>query len=296
MKRRAFLHGLCVLPLGTMVKDIKILQEWIDGTPATIRQPVLFIGHGSPMNAIESNPYTMALREIGARILERNRPIAAMVVSAHWLTRGTLVQKSAAPEILYDFGGFPDELYKVQYPVAGNPNIATDTASLIAGAIPTEDWGLDHGAWAVLKHLFPNADIPSFQMSIDWGKPMSHHYELAGMLSALRERGVLIIGSGNIVHNLGVSIPMLGSGNRKPFDWAVEFDAWVANALQNGDYRKLTSYESAGKMGLLSVPSPDHYIPLLYTLGLARPGESARTFYESVEYGGISMRSFIVDS
>jgi 4,5-DOPA dioxygenase extradiol len=278
-----------------MVTDLKILQQWIDGASPTSRQPALFIGHGSPMNAIESNPYTVALKAAGAAILARNKPLAALVVSAHWLTHGTFVQKSANPKIIFDFGGFPEELYMVQYPVAGSPNIATETASLIAGAMPTEDWGLDHGAWAVLKHLFPNADIPSFQLSIDWGKPMQHHFELATMLSKLRDRGVLIIGSGNIVHNLGVSIPMLGRGDKKPFDWAVEFDAWVANALQNGDYRKLTSYESAGKMGLLAVPSPDHYIPMLYTLGLAQKGESARTFYESVEYGGISMRSFIVE-
>lgn len=296
MKRRALLHGLCMLPLGAMVKDIKILQEWIDGTPATVRQPVMFIGHGSPMNAIETNPYTKALQEIGTRILERNKPIATLVVSAHWLTKGTFVQVAEKPEIIYDFGGFPDELYKVQYPVQGSPERAKEAASLLNGAHVTTDWGLDHGAWAVLKHLFPQANIPSFQLSIDWGKPMQHHFELAGLLSKLRDRGVLIIGSGNIVHNLGASIPMLGRGDKKAFDWAVEFDTWVADALKNGDYRKLNNYESAGKMAQMSVPSPDHYIPMLYSLGLVRHDEEVRSFYESVEYGGISMRSFIVES
>ncbi len=294
MKRRTFIHSLCALPLGSMVTDLKILRQCIDETPATSRQPVLFIGHGSPMNAIETNPYTKALQAMGAGILEKNRPKAVLVVSAHWLTRGTFVQVAEKPEIIYDFGGFPDELYKVQYPVVGSPDFANETAGLLPEAKPTADWGLDHGAWAVLKHLFPKADIPCFQLSIDWGKPMHHHFELAGMLDRLRDRGVLIIGSGNIVHNLGASIPMLGSGDKSAFDWAIEFDGWVGGALQNGDYRKLINYESAGRSGTLSVPSPDHYIPMLYSLGLAGKAESVHSFYESVEYGGISMRSFII--
>lgn len=294
MKRRAFIHSMCALPLGTMVTDLNILQKWIDHTPATKLQPVLFIGHGSPMNAIETNPYTKALQQTGAAILQENRPLAVLVVSAHWLTRGTFVQAAAKPEIIYDFGGFPDELYKVQYPATGAPDLARETATLLGNAEVTTDWGLDHGAWAVLKHLFPQANIPSFQLSIDWGKPMQHHFELAGLLSKLRERGVLVVGSGNIVHNLGLSIPMLGREDKTPFDWALGFDAWVDHALKNGDFRKLIQYESSGKMGLMSVPSPDHYIPMLYSLGLACPGEQIKTFYESVEYGGISMRSFMV--
>ncbi len=294
MKRRAFISSLCALPFGAMVTDLNILGKWIDETPSTNRQPVLFIGHGSPMNAIETNPYTTALQAMGVEILEKSRPKAVLVVSAHWLTRGTYVQVAQEPEIIYDFGGFPEDLYKVQYPVSGSPDFANETSGLLAEAKPTADWGLDHGAWAVLKHLFPKADIPAFQLSIDWGKPMHHHFELSGMLSRLRDRGVLIIGSGNIVHNLSASIPMLGRGDKTAFDWAVEFDTWVGNALQNGDYNKLINYESAGKMGLLSVPSPDHYIPMLYSLGLAGKTEMAQTFYESVEYGGISMRSFIV--
>lgn len=294
IKRRAFIHSLCALPMGAMVTDLNILRQWIDETPATARQPVLFIGHGSPMNAIETNPYTKALEAMGKMILEKSMPLATLVVSAHWLTLGTFVQVAQNPEIIYDFGGFPDELYKVQYPVAGSPEFAKETAELLPGAQTATDWGLDHGAWAVLKHLFPGANIPSFQLSIDLGKPMQHHFELAGMLSKLRDRGVLIIGSGNIVHNLGASIPMLGRGDKNAFDWALEFDGWVGNALQNGDYSKLVKYENAGKMAQLSVPSPDHYIPMLYSLGIAGKAEYVNTFYESVEYGGISMRSFIV--
>lgn len=296
MKRRAFVHSLCALPVGAMVNDLKVFESWIQDAPLTHRQPVLFIGHGSPMNAIETNPYTSALQVMGAGLLENNRPKAVLVVSAHWLTRGTFVQVAEKPEIIYDFGGFPDELYQVKYPVSGSPEMANEAAELITGIQPTADWGLDHGAWAVLKHLFPKADIPSFQLSIDWGRPMQHHFELAEMLGKLRDRGVLIIGSGNIVHNLSASIPMLGRGDKSAFDWALEFDAWVEDALQSGDYRKLIRYENAGKSGLLSVPSPDHYIPMLYSLGIAGKGESANTFYESVEYGGISMRSFILQN
>lgn len=294
MERRAFLHSLCALPLGAMVTELHIFRQWMDDLPATERQPVLFIGHGSPMNAIETNPYTAALQRMGENILSINRPKAVLVVSAHWLTRGTFVQAATKPEIIYDFGGFPEELYEVQYPAAGAPDIAKEAAAMLGNAEVTLDWGLDHGAWAVLKHLFPKADIPCFQLSIDWGKPMQYHFELAGMLSKLRDCGVLVIGSGNIVHNLGASIPMLGRGDKSAFDWAVEFDGWVGGALQNGDYRKLINYESAGRSGTLSVPSPDHYIPMLYSLGLAGKAESVHSFYESVEYGGISMRSFII--
>jgi 4,5-DOPA dioxygenase extradiol len=294
MERRTFLHSLCALPFGVMVTDLHFLHQWIDDMPVTERQPVLFTGHGSPMNAIETNPYTMALQRMGENILSTNRPKAVLIVSAHWLTRGTFVQAGAKPEIIYDFGGFPDQLYKVQYPASGAPDLAKEAAAMLGKAEVTTDWGLDHGAWAVLKHLFPKADIPCFQLSIDWGKPMQHHFELAGMLSKLRDSGVLIIGSGNIVHNLGASIPMLGRGDKQPFDWAIEFDTWVANALNEGDFRKLIEYENAGNMGLMAVPSPDHYIPMLYSLGLARKGESVSYFYESVEYGGISMRSFVV--
>lgn len=292
MKRREFLTTMAVLPATGLMMELNDLRLWADQAPASPLMPVLFIGHGSPMNAIEENNFTRALAAAGKEILEDCRPNAVLVVSAHWLTRGTWVQAAEKPEIIYDFGGFPDELFKVRYPVAGAPQWATETSGLIAGSQTTAEWGLDHGAWTVLKHLFPLADIPAFQLSIDWGKPMSHHFELAGLLLSLREKGVLIIGSGNVVHNLQMSFPKLGQGDPTPFEWAVEFDSWVKNKMADGDYIPLLDYEKAGSMGKLAVPTPDHYIPMLYSLGLARKQEAVRHFYESVEYGGISMRCF----
>lgn len=294
MKRRTFLTSMAVLPVAGAMLELNDLKKWADESPSTPLMPVLFIGHGSPMNALADNNYTHTLNKLGADILAECKPTAILVVSAHWLTRGTWVQAAEKPEIIYDFGGFPDELYKVQYPVQGSPAMAEETAALLDNVSTTTDWGLDHGAWTVLKHIFPSADVPAFQISIDWGKPMSHHYELAGLLSKLREKGVLILGSGNIVHNLQMSFAKLGQNDPTPYDWAVEFDAWVKDHIDRGDYQPLLSYEKSGSMGMLSVPTPDHYIPMLYTLGLAKKQENVKQIYESVEYGGLSMRCFRV--
>lgn len=294
MKRRNFIASLAVLPAAGVMMNLKDLEKWADEAPLSPRMPVLFVGHGSPMNAIEVNNYTRKMNEWGSSLLKTWQPSAVLVVSAHWLTRGTFVQASAAPEIIYDFGGFPEELYKVKYPVKGSPAMAEATKNLIPGAQITQDWGLDHGAWAVLKQLFPDASVPAFQMSIDWGKPMSYHYQLAATLKSLRNKGVLIVGSGNIVHNLGMSMRRFAEGNAAPYDWAVEFDSWVKNKLVAGDFASLADYESAGTAGKLSVPTPDHYIPMLYSLGLADKSEKLSQVYESVEFGGISMRCFMI--
>ncbi len=286
--------SLAVIPAAGVMLNLKDIERWADDAPASRKMPVLFIGHGSPMNALAENVFTQTLNKLGKEILEKYKPSAVLVVSAHWLTRGTWLQASAAPEIIYDFGGFPEELYKVKYPVKGAPDMAETAAAMVSGAKTTQDWGLDHGAWTVLKHIFPDATLPAFQMSIDYGKPMSYHYELAASLKKLREKGVLILGSGNIVHNLGMSMQRFAANNSSPYDWAVTFDAWVKKHLDSGDFMPLNEYEKAGTAGSLSVPTPDHYIPMLYTLGLADKGETVNHIYESVEYGGISMRCFQV--
>jgi 4,5-DOPA dioxygenase extradiol len=253
-------------------------------------QPVWFIGHGSPMNALADNPFTASLNSLGASIAP---PKAILVVSAHWLTRGiTQVQASPMPETIHDFGGFPRALHEFQYPAPGSPETAKMLASGSQKIQETTEWGLDHGAWSVLCHLFPNHNIPCFEMSIDYSQPLAYHVTLAQELQFLRERGVLIVGSGNIVHNLQASIPNLSIGQEHfAYDWAQEFDAWTMQKLLDKDISSLVDYTRAPG-GLKSVPTPDHYIPMLYALALARKDETVRFTYDELVYGGISMRCF----
>jgi 4,5-DOPA dioxygenase extradiol len=256
-------------------------------------QPVWFIGHGSPMNALMDNPFTQVLSQMGRQALEKNPPKAILVVSAHWLTHGgTYVQASPKPETIHDFGGFPPALYAFQYPAKGSPATAELLASGSQKIQTTLEWGLDHGAWTVLCHLFPGHDIPTFEMSIDYGQPLSYHVTLAQELQFLRSQGVLIIGSGNIVHNLQASVANLSRGEEHfAYDWAQEFDAWSTEKIVDKNLTDLLAYTSAPG-GAHSVPRPDHYIPMLYSLALARKQEEVRFTYDQLVYGGISMRCF----
>jgi len=293
MDRLSFLKTLALLPLAACKMKVQDLSKMAEALPATARMPVLFVGHGSPMNALEDNPFTRSLRQLGQTFQQEGRtPAAILVVSAHWLTRGTYVNISPKPKTIHDFGGFPQELFDAQYPAPGSPDSAKTAASLSPLIHETEEWGLDHGAWTILLHLFPAAQIPVFQLSIDYHQPMQYHFDLARQLQALREKGVLIIGSGNIVHNLRLSMGSLQRNDPKPFDWAVQFDTWVKEKLTTGDFKSLLNYESQGEAGRLSVPTPDHYIPLLYTLGLTSEKDEIRQTYEEVTFGGISMRTF----
>lgn len=266
--------------------NLNDLRNVADGLGATAPMPVLFIGHGSPMNAILDNPFTRALTRMGEGV--ETRPNAILVVSAHWLTRGTAVATTAKPETIHDFGGFPEELYKVVYPAPGSPEYAREVKRLIPEAVEDSEWGLDHGSWTVLKHLFPGADIPVFQISIDYYRPMSYHFDLAARLKELRRKGVLVIGSGNIVHNLRL---WFAKRDQSPYDWNVEFDTWVKGRIDDGDFKSLVDYESQGSVARLAVPTVDHYVPLIYTLALAEPGEKIVHTYEELISGG-SMRSF----
>ena len=270
------------------------LERILVELPPGPRMPAIFVGHGSPANGTEDNPFTRSLVRMGRDFAEA--PRAILVISAHWLTAGVKVQAGERPETIHDFGGFPEELYRIQYPAPGAPLYARATSQLLAGeAAETTEWGLDHGAWAVLRHIFPEARIPVFQLSIDWARNIDFHFEFARALRPLRDRGVLILGSGNIVHNLRQSMPRFATGDRRPFDWAVEFDAWVKGRLDAGDFAGLARHGEAGRSALLSVPSPDHYVPLLYTAAVADPGETITQVYEEVCYGGISMRTFRVE-
>jgi 4,5-DOPA dioxygenase extradiol len=251
--------------------------------------PLLFVGHGNPMNAILNNPFTQRLTSWGAEL--SLRPRAILVISAHWLSRGTHVSVTPKPSTIHDFGGFPSELYSIQYPAPGAPDIAREAVKMITSLQVVADInrGLDHGAWTILKHLYPDAEIPVFQLSIDYYQSLSWHYDLAAELKELRHKGVLIIGSGNIVHNL---YQVDFNENAKPFPWALEFDEMVQSNLMAGDFKRLNNPESFGTASKLAVPTPDHYIPMLYTLGLADPSEKLELIYREIQNAAVSMLSF----
>jgi len=253
--------------------------------PSLQHMPVLFIGHGSPMNALANNAFTQNLTRIGAGIFPK--PHAICVLSAHWLSRGVAVNTTPQPETIYDFGGFPDELYRITYPAPGAPAYAQRALELLPGSSEDTTRGLDHGAWTVLHHMFPDADIPVFQISIDYRKPMQFHFDLAQRLTTLRREGVLIIGSGNIVHNLQM---VNFSANAPTYPWAIDFDTWVKEKIDARDFSALINYEQRGETAQLSIPTPDHYIPLLYCLGLADAAEPIAYSYEGYELGSMSMR------
>ncbi|HVT05152.1 MAG TPA: 4,5-DOPA dioxygenase extradiol [Thermoanaerobaculia bacterium] len=250
------------------------------------RMPAIFFGHGNPMNAIQQNAYTEAWATMGARL---PRPRAILCISAHWYLPATLVTAMERPRTIHDFGGFPPPLYQVQYPAAGAPGLATRVQSLLSPlAVGLDhDWGLDHGTWSVLCHLYPEADVPVVQLSIDDTQPPAYHYEVGRLLAPLRDEGILILGSGNLVHNLHAYA--WGRHMPEPFDWAVRFEKQARAFFLAGQEQTLIDYEVLGADALLSVPTPDHFLPLLYVAG-ARVGSERVTFpVEGVDGGSISM-------
>ncbi|CAD5369665.1 4,5-DOPA dioxygenase extradiol [Rubrivivax sp. A210] len=260
--------------------------------PTPARMPTLFIGHGSPMNAIQDNGFSRFLRSWGGRL---PRPRAILMVSAHWLTPGTTaVGVQARPRTIHDFGGFPKALFDMEYPAPGAPGFAREAAALVlrTRVAPREDWGLDHGSWTVLHHLYPAADVPVFQLSIDFDKPAAYHHALGRELAPLRERGVLIVGSGNVVHNLRVLDHAEGLAASASRPWAQAFDDGVRRALAGRDDMALVNYTRlAGEAAATAVPTPDHYLPLLYALGASDSmSEPAASVFEGFQAGTISMR------
>lgn len=254
------------------------------------KQPVLFIGHGSPMNGIEDNEFTRNWAKMG---IEIPIPTAVLVISAHWLTKGTQITAMENPRTIHDFGGFPEELFQVQYPAKGSPELALEAAKMISSSTVglDHDWGLDHGTWTVVRQMYPNAAIPVLQLSIDYNKPPQYHFDLAKQLSALRNKGVLIIGSGNMVHNLSriawdkLQEPEYG------FDWAIEMNSVFKERIGNGDFQSLIEYQKLNAAALLAIPSPDHYYPLLYTLALHDKKEELSFFNDKVVGGSLTMTS-----
>ena len=248
--------------------------------------PTIFFGHGNPMNAVATNGYTEAWRRMGQ---ETPRPKAILSISAHWFVPETGVTISTAPKTIHDFGGFPKELYQVQYPAPGDAALARRVQKLLSPLAVKLDnsWGLDHGTWSVLKHVYPAADIPVVQLSIDETKPASFHFEVGKKLAPLRDEGVLIVGSGNLVHNLHTYA--WGGHPRDPYDWAVRFETAAKEMILAGDLKPLVNYETLGKDAVLSIPTPDHYLPLLYVLATGQQGERIRFPVEGVDGGSISM-------
>ena len=256
----------------------------------TATMPAVFFGHGSPMNALERNRYSEAWRRIGATA---PRPKAILAVSAHWMTRGTAVTAMERPRTIHDFGGFPRELFAVQYPAPGDARLAERVRHLLApvDVRPNHDWGLDHGTWSVLVHVLPGADVPVVQLSLDATCSPRDHYELAARLAPLRDEGVLILGSGNVVHNLGM---MQWGENAPPYDWAQRFSAAARAAMFAGAHDRLIDYDNLDREARRSVPTPEHYLPLLYVLALQRRGEVLSFPVDGIEHGSIDMLSVAV--
>ena len=252
--------------------------------------PVLFVGHGSPMNGIEDNHYS---RQWKKQVEHLPAPKMVLVVSAHWLTRGTAITAMEAPQTIHDFGGFPDELFAVQYPAPGSPEWAKETVNTVKSTTVelSHEWGLDHGTWTIVRHMYPEANIPVLQLSIDITKDAAYHYALAQELKTLRKRGVLIIGSGNMVHNLGkVAWDKLNVSNYG-YDWAIEAHNTFNDLIQKRDHQALIAYQNLGSAIQLAIPTPDHYLPLIYTLGLSHETDAISLFNNELVAGSLNMTS-----
>lgn len=266
------------------------LHKISDTFSNTEKMPALFLGHGSPMNAIEENQFVAGFRNLAKKL---PKPNAILCISAHWFTNGTKVTAMEMPRTIHDFGGFPQELFDVKYPAKGSPELAMETKELL---LPTyveldDHWGLDHGTWSVIKHLYPDANIPVIQLSIDYTKPGQYHFDLAQKLNALRTKGILIVGSGNIVHNLRLVDFYNFDKDNYGYDWAVEARETINNYLLDENFQPLIDFGKQGKAFQLAIPTPDHYLPLIYTLGLKGKTEELSLFNDKLLAGSLSMTS-----
>jgi 4,5-DOPA dioxygenase extradiol len=293
MNRKTFLTLMAGTTGMAAMGAVRMLHELY--TETDVLMPALFVGHGSPMNGIEDNLFSNQWKKLGT---ELPVPKAVLVVSAHWLTKGTFVTAVEKPQTIHDFGGFPQALFDAQYPAPGDSQLAQSISQLISA--PTigldHEWGLDHGSWTILKHIYPKADIPVLQLSIDYNQPPSYHYELAKALAGLRKRGILIIGSGNMVHNLRlVDFARLNEDNYG-FDWALELNEIFKTKILEGDHQALINYTSLHSASKLAIPTPDHYYPLLYTLGLQQPSDVVSFFNDRAVAGSLTMTSVVLGS
>jgi 4,5-DOPA dioxygenase extradiol len=294
MKRSDFVKLLTLSPLSLAAMKLKELETLTSGLTPTEKMPVLFLGHGSPMNAIEENEFVTGFRTIGKTI---PKPKAILVISAHWETKGTFVTAMEKPRTIHDFGGFPQALFDVQYPAPGSPELAAETKNIIKSATVEldEKWGLDHGAWSVVKHLYPNADVPVIQLSMDYTQGAQYHYDLAKELSVLRKKGVLIIGSGNMVHNLRMVAWDKLNADSYGYDWAIEANEKMKKFILADDHQGLINFKSQGKAWDLAIPSPEHYLPLIYSMALKERNETITLFNDKALGGSLTMTSVKID-
>jgi 4,5-DOPA dioxygenase extradiol len=287
MRRKDFLKSMAMFPIAGIAMNMKKLKVFTDPFESTESMPVLFVGHGSPMNAIEQNEFSEGWQKVSRSI---PKPNAILCISAHWETKGTFVTAMQKPPTIHDFGGFPQELFDVQYPAPGSPELAEETRNMVSNTKIGLDssWGLDHGAWSVIKRFYPEANVPVIEMSLDYLQNPQYHYDLAKQLSDLRKKGVLIIGSGNMVHNLRV---ISWNTPDKGYDWAIEANDKFKKLIVNNDHKQLINYTKLGRDVDLSVPTPEHFLPLLYTLALQNEKDEISFFNDKSVMGSISMTS-----
>jgi len=297
MKRSQFIKLTSMAAIGVGTFGLSGLAKALDETkPTGQKLPVLFTSHGNPMDIPVphyGNPFNTYLGDLGKEIRKKYTVNAILVVSAHWLTKGTFVNISPSPKMIYDYYGFPDNYYTIKYPASGAPETAKELAKGIEEIKTTTDWGFDHGNWPMLMHLFPEANVPVFQLSINYDKPAQYHYDIAIQLKKYREQGVLIIGSGALVHNLKLAMAKMRKGDTVIYGWEAEFDQWVKNKIDDRDVKSLIDYEKY-KLGKLAAPTPDHYVPVIYSMALAENKDEIRhTFTDMLP--GFSNRSFIIE-
>ena len=294
MQRKDFISLLPAIPFAIKEMTVPSIAQLLDQPNQSKPMPALFVGHGSPMNAIEDNVFSAQWRSLGKSL---PTPTAILCISAHWETRGTQVTAMSAPRTIHDFGGFPQALFDVQYPAPGSPSLAVETQELLKPE-PVElsnQWGLDHGCWSILKAMFPQANIPVLQLSLDIYKTPAQHHALAQQLASLRQKGVLIVGSGNIVHNLGMvawdkmALPDYG------YDWAIQARDEMKSYISDFNWQALSQAASHSREWQLAIPTPEHYLPLLYTLGAKLPHETPQYFNDQCVMGSLAMTSFILD-
>jgi len=290
MNRKQFLQAMGLFAFAGVTINSKNLYKMIEKDNNTFRMPALFVGHGSPMYAIEENEFVQTWRNLGETL---PKPKAIIAISAHWETRGTQVTAMKTPPTIHDFGGFPQELYALQYPAPGDPELARETINTIKASPVTADerWGLDHGTWSVIRRIYPKADVPVIQLSLDYHKTPHQHYELAKELAVFREKGVLIVGSGNIVHNLRHVAWDKPDNEEYGHDWAIEANDLVKKLIVKNDHKALINYQSLGSAMHLAAPTPDHFLPLLYALALKNDTEDVSFFNDKAVMGSLTMTS-----
>lgn len=282
-----------------LTNNLKYLEKALDKLPATPRMPVIFTSHGNPLDITlpaNTNAFQNYLSNIGLELIKKYEIKAVMIISAHWCTNGSYVNITENPETIFDYYGFPKEYYSdsLKYHAPGHPIIAGIVAEVVPQIKATEDWGFDHGNWPIMKHIFPNGNVPIFQLSIDYHQSPQYHYELAKLLKAFRDKGVLIIGSGAIVHNLRAATPRMFSGDNRLYGWDEEFDTYIKDMVNQRNINAIINYENH-KLGLMAAPTPDHYVPLIYAMAMINNKDEIKHTYEGL-YPAFSERSFIAES